>query len=173
MADARIPVPDTGGIEGDLRGLARAVQTVLSAPGGAEVTRGLIVGGLASPEIAEVMSQFWAGRLAAISVIVDRATERGQLPVGTDPALLMHAVAAPLYYELLVGRSIFIERTVVSPPPARSTARYRQAWRTGLAVGQAGHEAGGQDRLAGQEAFVGGGADHQGQRAVALAGALA
>jgi AcrR family transcriptional regulator len=110
VADARIPVPDTGGIEGDLRTLARAVQVVLSAPGGAAITRGLIVGGLASPEIAGVMSQFWAGRLAAISVIVDRATERGQLPVGTDPAALMHAMAAPLYYELLVTQVPVTER---------------------------------------------------------------
>jgi AcrR family transcriptional regulator len=103
-ATAGIPVPDTGGVDEDLRTLARAVQAVLSAPAGAAITRALIVGGLTSPEIGGLMSQFWAGRLAAISVIVDRATRRGQLPAGTDPAALMHALVAPLYYELLVTR---------------------------------------------------------------------
>jgi AcrR family transcriptional regulator len=110
VAGTAIPVPDTGSIGEDLRALARAVGAILSDPGGAAITRALIVGGLASPEIAGLMSQFWAGRLAAISVIVDRATARGQLPAGTDPAALMHAMAAPLYYELLVTRVPVTER---------------------------------------------------------------
>jgi AcrR family transcriptional regulator len=110
VAGTAIPVPDTGSIGEDLQALARAVGAILSDPGGAAITRALIVGGLASPEIAGLMSQFWAGRLAAISVIVDRATARGQLPAGTDPAALMHAMAAPLYYELLVTRVPVTER---------------------------------------------------------------
>jgi AcrR family transcriptional regulator len=105
-----IPVQDTGGVDEDLRTVARAVQAVLSVPQGAAITRALIVGGLTSPEIAEVMSQFWAGRLTAISVIVDRAVARGELPAGTDPAALMHAMAAPLYYELLVTQVPVTER---------------------------------------------------------------
>jgi AcrR family transcriptional regulator len=109
-ADATIPVPDTGSLAEDLRALARAVHGVLSAPQGAAITRSLVVGGLSSPEIASLMSQFWAGRLAAISLIVDRATGRGELPPATDPAALMHAVAAPLYYELLVTRAPVTER---------------------------------------------------------------
>jgi AcrR family transcriptional regulator len=103
-ANASITVPDTGSVDDDLRVLARAVQAVLSAPEGAAITRALVVGGLTSPEIAGLMSQFWAGRLAAIGVIVDRAARRGQLPADTDPAALMHATVAPLYYELLVTR---------------------------------------------------------------------
>ena len=103
-AAMHIPVPDTGRVAEDLRELARAVQRVLSAPGGAAITRALVIGGLSSPEIAGLMSQFWAGRLAAISAIVDRATRRGELPAGTEAAAVMHAVAAPLYYELLVTR---------------------------------------------------------------------
>jgi AcrR family transcriptional regulator len=109
-AVSHIPVPDTGRVDEDLRALARAVQAVLSVPQGAAITRALIVGGLTSPEIAGVMSQFWAGRLAAISVIVDRAVARGELPAGTDPAALMHAMAAPLYYELLVTQVPVTER---------------------------------------------------------------
>jgi AcrR family transcriptional regulator len=108
-ASSRIQVPDTGSVETDLRLLARAVQAVLSLPEGAAITRALIVGALASAEIAGLMEQFWAARLAAISVIVDRAIQAGQLPAGTDAAALMHAVAAPLYFQLLVTRALVTE----------------------------------------------------------------
>jgi AcrR family transcriptional regulator len=109
-AAARIQLPDSGGIDTDVRALARAVQAILSLPEGAAITRALIAGALSSPEIAEVMDQFWAARLEAISVIVRRAIGRGQLPAGTDAAALMHAVAAPLYYQLLVNRAPVTER---------------------------------------------------------------
>ncbi len=103
-AVAHIEVPDTGSVDADLRLLARGVQAILSTPEGAAITRALIVGAMTSPEIAGLMDQFWAARLQAIGVIVDRAIGRGQLPPGTDPAAFMHAMAAPLYYRLLVTR---------------------------------------------------------------------
>jgi AcrR family transcriptional regulator len=108
-ASSRIQVPDSGRVETDLRLLARAVQAVLSLPEGAAITRALVAGALASAEIAGLMDQFWAARLAAISVIVERAIQAGQLPAGTDAALLMHAVAAPLYFQLLVTRALVTE----------------------------------------------------------------
>jgi AcrR family transcriptional regulator len=103
-AAAHIDVPDTGGVDADLRSLSRSVQAVLSAPEGAAITRALIVGAMTSAEIGDLMGQFWAARLEAIAVIVHRGIERGQLPAGTDPAAFMHAMAAPLYYRLLVSR---------------------------------------------------------------------
>jgi tetracycline repressor-like protein len=81
-AGTQLQVPDAGSVDTDLRMLARAVQVDLSAPQGAAITTALIVGGLSAPEIAGVMRQFWAGRLDAVSVIVDRAIERGELPGG-------------------------------------------------------------------------------------------
>jgi AcrR family transcriptional regulator len=103
-AGARIQVPDTGSVRADLYELARSVQRILSAPGGAAITTALIVGALSSAEIGELMDQFWAARLAAIEVIVARGTERSELPAGTEAAAIMHALAAPLYYKLLVTR---------------------------------------------------------------------
>jgi AcrR family transcriptional regulator len=108
-AGTHIQVPDTGRADTDARMLARAVQAILAAPQGAAITTALIVGGLSSPEIAELMRQFWAGRLAAIEVIVARAVGRGELPPGTDPAAFMHAVSAPLYFRLLVTREPITE----------------------------------------------------------------
>jgi AcrR family transcriptional regulator len=101
-ASAMIEVPDTGHIESDLRALSRSVQATLSSPRGAAVTRALLAGAADAPEIRQLMRQFWAARLSAISVIADRATARGEIPPGTGAGPLMHAVAAPLYFKLLV-----------------------------------------------------------------------
>lgn len=101
-AQSLIPVPDTGRAETDFRDLARSVQDVLSSPRAAAITRALLAGSAASPEIRHLMQRYWASRLAAISVIIDRAIARGELPAGTDPQAAMRAVAAPLYYQLLV-----------------------------------------------------------------------
>jgi AcrR family transcriptional regulator len=101
-AQSMIPVPDTGSAGADLRALARSVQEVLSDPRGAAITRALLAGSASSPEIRQLMEDYWAARLAAISVIVDRAAARGELPTGTDPEMVMRAVAAPLFYQLLV-----------------------------------------------------------------------
>jgi len=51
------------------------------------------------------MRQFWEVRLEAISVIIDRAVRRGELPAGTDPAALMRTMSAPLFYQLLVAQA--------------------------------------------------------------------
>jgi AcrR family transcriptional regulator len=101
-AGTMIEVPDTGDAASDLRALARSVQAVLASPQGAAVTRALLAGAVAAPEIRQLMQQFCAARLAAISVITDRAIARRQIPAGTSAGQLMHAVAAPLYHRLLV-----------------------------------------------------------------------
>lgn len=101
-AQSMIEVPDTGTVGEDLRLLSRAVQATLGSPRGAATTRGLLAGAAASPEIRAMMASFWDTRLAAIAAIIDRAVARGELPAGTEPAGVMHAVAAPLYYRLLV-----------------------------------------------------------------------
>jgi AcrR family transcriptional regulator len=101
-AGSLIEIPDTGALEADLRILSRSVRATLASPRGAATTRTLLTGAAASPEIRHLMQQFWAARLSAIAAIVDRAVARGELPRDTDPAALMHALAAPLYYRLLV-----------------------------------------------------------------------
>jgi AcrR family transcriptional regulator len=101
-AEAVIEVPDTGTVDDDLRLLCRSVQATLANPRGAATTRSVLAGAAASAEIRSVMAEFWAGRLSAIAVVLDRAVARGELPAGTAPGLFMNAMAAPLYYRLLV-----------------------------------------------------------------------
>ena len=76
------------------------------------------------------MAEFWAARRSAIAVIVDRAIARGELPAGTEPGPVMNAMAAPLYYRLLV--------TAEPPTPSdadRAAAAALAAARAGVFAG--------------------------------------
>jgi AcrR family transcriptional regulator len=126
-AQSLIEVPDTGTVDADLRALSRSVQATLASPRGAATTRSVLAGAAASAEIRSVMAEFWAARLSAIAVIVDRAIARGELPAGTEPGPVMNAMAAPLYYRLLV--------TAEPPAPAdadRAAAAALAAARAGV-----------------------------------------
>ncbi len=101
-ASTLIQVPDTGAVDSDLRILARSVQATLASQEGGAITRSLLAGAVVSPGISQLMQQFWAARAAATAAIVDRAVGRGELPERTRPAGVMQALAAPLFYRLLV-----------------------------------------------------------------------
>ncbi len=123
-AQSMIEVPDTGTVGEDLRLLSRAVQATLGSPRGAATTRSVLAGAAASPEIRAMMARFWDTRLAAIAAIIDRAVARGELPAGTEPAGVMHAVAAPLYYRLLVtGEPLTPEHADEAAAAALAAAR--------------------------------------------------
>ena len=124
IAGLVMPVPDTGSVDTDLRDLCRAVQATLADPRGAALTRSLLAGAAVSAEIHQLMDQFWAARLIAITVIVDRAIARGELAPGTDPALTMQEMAAPLYYRLLVtGEPLTVPHADLSSAAALAAAR--------------------------------------------------
>ena len=123
-AGSAIEVPDTGSIDSDLAALARSVRATLSSPRGAAITRTVLAGAMASAEIRNLMQQFLATRLQAISVVVLRAVRRGEIPAGTGEAPLMHAMAAPLYYRLLVtGEPLTDEHADTSAAAALAAAR--------------------------------------------------
>jgi AcrR family transcriptional regulator len=95
--DADVPVPDTGSLREDLRRLAHSIVRTLTSPVGAALARTMAAQSGPAPAIA----RFWAERLQLAGVIVARAVERGELPPGTDPQLLIEAMVGPLYLRLL------------------------------------------------------------------------
>lgn len=101
-AGVQIEIPDTGDLALDLRTLARGVRGVLISTAGSAAVRTLVSGAQSSPEVAQVMRTFWAGRLAKVAPIVQRAVADGRLPPGTDPIELMKYLAAPLFHRVLV-----------------------------------------------------------------------
>lgn len=97
-----VPMPDTGSVQADLRLLAGAVAADVVSPVGAGLLRTAVAGAGLVPEMTSAAQQFWNTRLALSGSLVMRAIERGELPPGTDPHLLIEVLVAPLYLRLLV-----------------------------------------------------------------------
>jgi AcrR family transcriptional regulator len=97
-----IPLPDTGTLRGDLRALAHAVVSNITAPMGEGVLRALVSEAGRLPEIPAAGRAFWGQRFAMAAEIVRRGVLRGEVPPDVDPRLLLELLVAPLYLRLLV-----------------------------------------------------------------------
>lgn len=102
LAEAEIPVPDTGDLGTDMRIFTRTIAATISGTEGGAVVRGLFSGATESPEVRDFLHGFWAKRFAQVRPIVERAVARGELPAGTDADEVIKHAGAPLYYRLLV-----------------------------------------------------------------------
>lgn len=100
-----LAVPDTGSLRGDLEALVRQVVGLLTAPPTAELAVPVFGAVTRSPELADCVRDFFADRLAREQVVLDRAVTRGELPVGTDPALLMDLLAGAVWVRVVLRRT--------------------------------------------------------------------
>jgi AcrR family transcriptional regulator len=98
-ADA-IPAPDTGSTRGDLIAIVRGVIGYVRSPGGAAVLRAAMLP--VDDTYAQARARFWAGRLDALSPVVARGVERGDLRADVDARLLLEMLVAPLHGRLLL-----------------------------------------------------------------------
>jgi AcrR family transcriptional regulator len=122
-AERRLEVADTGDIDRDARTLARSVAATLSQPVVAEAIRGLLSSSV--HEIRHLIQRrFWASRQAAVGPIIERAIERGQLPRSSDPEALISAIAALLFFRLLVSGEA-LTRTAADQSAAAALAAAR------------------------------------------------
>lgn len=99
-AGVEIPAPDTGTLEGDLTGLATAAAATLRGPNLAILRAAVSTSG-ADDDVAAAFRTYWAERTRIVAVIIERAVQRGEAPVGTDPGLVLHAAAGPLWLAAL------------------------------------------------------------------------
>ncbi len=95
-------LPDTGSLRGDLELYARE-----SAAAAAGVAGSLVVGLLAvashDPHLGALLSQqFHYEQLPAITALVERARERGEVSPGVDPLLVSEVLPGTLIMHLLV-----------------------------------------------------------------------
>jgi AcrR family transcriptional regulator len=98
-ADA-IPAPDTGSIKGDLLAIVREVLAYVGSPAGAAILRAATLP--VDHAYADAREAFWARRLDALSPMVARGVERGELRAGTDGRLLLEMLIAPIHGRLLL-----------------------------------------------------------------------
>jgi AcrR family transcriptional regulator len=103
QAAREIPVPDEGSLDADLRALARAVVASLRDPAIKAAFASVVAAAVQNPSAREVLSRFIAARTAKMTVIIDRAAPRGELPPGTDAAAVLRTVTGLIYYRLFIA----------------------------------------------------------------------
>jgi AcrR family transcriptional regulator len=103
QAAREIAVPDEGDLDGDLRALARGVVASLRDPAIKAALASMVAAAVQNPAAREVLSRFQASRTAQVTVIIDRAIQRGELPAGTNAAGVIGIGTALIYYRLFVA----------------------------------------------------------------------
>ena len=98
-ADA-IPAPDTGSTRGDLLVLVREVLRYAASPAGMALLRAALLP--VDDTYSDARKDFWAQRLDALSPVVRRGIERGELRPDTDDRLLLEMLVAPIQGRLLL-----------------------------------------------------------------------
>ncbi|MEV8511046.1 TetR/AcrR family transcriptional regulator [Dactylosporangium sp. NPDC051484] len=96
-AGTRIPLPDTGTFEGDLRALGQASITLLCTPHLRAIVDVVVREAIHDPAARAALTGFFASRIAIGSALVDRAVNRGEAAPGTDAAEVIRLVGAPYY----------------------------------------------------------------------------
>jgi AcrR family transcriptional regulator len=102
LATTKVPFPDTGDIDTDLRVLARSFVRFLNSPAGKAVAAATLSDAGRIPEIADAKRRFFEDRFQRARPVISGAIARGELPAATDPAELVRTLVAPIYLRLLV-----------------------------------------------------------------------
>jgi AcrR family transcriptional regulator len=98
------PVPDTGTLRGDLLAALQAwVRAVTRTPMG-KVLLGLVAEAQHDPDLADAWRrQVMEPLRAQRTVIIRRAVARGEIPVSTDPDVVLDLLYGASYHRLLHG----------------------------------------------------------------------
>ena len=98
-ADA-IPAPDTGSTREDLLAMVRGVIAYAGSAEGTAVLRAALLP--VDDSYAGAREAFWARRLDALSPVVTRGIERGDVRADIDTRLLLEMLVAPIHGRLLL-----------------------------------------------------------------------
>jgi AcrR family transcriptional regulator len=98
-ADA-IPAPDTGSTREDLLAMVRGVIAYAGSAEGTAVLRAALLP--VDDDYAGAREAFWARRLDALSPVVTRGIERGDVRADIDARLLLEMLVAPIHGRLLL-----------------------------------------------------------------------
>lgn len=98
----RIPMPETGDLEHDVRAIVNDLYASLDGTALARALPGLLAEKSADPELAEAIEQLWTDRQELVASIVRRGTASGQLRDDLDVRAIVDMLAATAYYRLLI-----------------------------------------------------------------------
>ncbi|MER7676771.1 TetR/AcrR family transcriptional regulator [Streptomyces sp. NPDC096934] len=106
MAEQSLPRADTGSVLGDLRANAALVRRTLADARQGPLFRAVIAAATSDARTAEALRRFYEVRVREWAPCVEQGVARGELPAGTDPAQVVRAVSAPLYYTVLTTGTV-------------------------------------------------------------------
>jgi AcrR family transcriptional regulator len=95
-----IPAADTGSTREDLLAMVRGVIAYVGSAEGTAVLRAALLP--VDDAYGDARDAFWARRLEALSPVVTRGIERGDLRADIDTRLLLEMLVAPIHGRLLL-----------------------------------------------------------------------
>ncbi|KAB2352316.1 TetR/AcrR family transcriptional regulator [Actinomadura rudentiformis] len=102
LAEALIPLPDTGTLDGDLLALAHGILAFHNDPTLRHVLEILVSAAVHDRELRDDLTAFFTTRTAHVAELAVRAIERGEIPADTDPVEVIRIMAAPVYYRMFI-----------------------------------------------------------------------
>jgi AcrR family transcriptional regulator len=137
LVSEAIVVPDTGSTHNDLLVLMHEAVEVYRGSGAGRLMPNLVGAMAQKPELAKAVREgFLAGRRAALSEVLKRGIERGDLHPDLDFELALDVLGGPLFYRLLITGGPIDERLAegvadlvlrgFAPDAARSTKTGRE-----------------------------------------------
>lgn len=95
FADERLPVPDSGNLEADLRTVLGNISKLIESPvGQALLSASIALQGV--EEFQALILDFWQQRIRTGQVVFERAIERGEWPADFDRAETFTELLGPL-----------------------------------------------------------------------------
>lgn len=104
-AGQRLPLPDTGNLQDDLTMLFMIVAKALRHRLAAQIIPDLLAEAARNPQIAQTLEEALRFNQRTVgSLLIGRAVERGELPVGADPDTAIDFIVGPIYWRLAIAR---------------------------------------------------------------------
>lgn len=98
----RLPAPDTGTWEGDLRALVHDLARSIADPTSRALFGALAAAGHSDPELQSAVLEMWRADTAQHLTPIERAKARREIAADLDSGLLLEAITAPLIERLCV-----------------------------------------------------------------------
>lgn len=96
-----IQVPDTGSLEGDLLALGKELADLLNGGVGREIAAVVLTAGLRSAPLGEATRNYFDRQAVRAIPTIERAIQRGELPLNADPNAVLTTFRAPLFYRMV------------------------------------------------------------------------
>lgn len=102
--DDRYDLPDTGTLHGDVSAFVADLARMVERASWAAVLPSIVDAAERNAAFAAMHAQIQQGHASLVHQIAERAIARGELPPGTDTALLASTVLGPVFYRRWFSR---------------------------------------------------------------------